>query len=575
MNSRVHLLFEDMSLKSDYEILDYGKHKDEIKELAKKRNIKVPSKDLAFFKCKYAMVDKENLNGCILPRKEVEKALESLNSKAIDKDHLRKNTIGYWLDAKLEKDDMIAYGCFWKANFPEDYEEIQKRMSEGKMKISFEAWGDRNFNDDKTYNLTNIEFAGGALLFDTDPAFPDAEVLDFASNRVLEFAKIIEDGQSATPMEDRKIIKITTEDTTFITELPKDDGYDVERKSHTKRTVYFSDNTESITETDNQWEEKYTQAQLQEKIAQTIEENNEEFSEFLASLFEGEDLIDEDNKKIEDGKKLTYKERKNISDDDFAVVITVKNKTTGKPRKIRMFPIKDPAHVRNALARLPQATESLKKLGVSVETVKKKILKKARELNMTDLLKRHEGEVNNLMDEILKKYSKASVEELVSFLESEIKTVKDSFIAKETELAAKLQEITVRDTELSALKTEKETILKLVEDSKLLAENAKIELEKVKAEFSAIKAELDKRLAEEKAAIVKSRKDVIGDYAKDMTDEDILNDLKFENAKLKKERDEALKKVDTKGLDAGQVITQKDDATEKRDAIHARAWNKK
>ena len=69
----------------------------------------------------------------------------------------------------------------------------------------------------------------------------------------------------------------------------------------------------------------------------------------------------------------------NISDADFAVVINVKNKITGKPRKIRMFPIKDENHVRNALARLPQATETLTKLGVSPATVRAKILKRAKE----------------------------------------------------------------------------------------------------------------------------------------------------------------------------------------------------
>ena len=183
---------EDLTFSSHYELLEEGKNDKELTEIAEKKGLKIPSRDLAIFKCKYAMVDQENRNHCTLPRKEVKKAIESLTAKAIDKDHFRKSTIGHWLDAKIDGEDIIAYGCFWKSNFPEDYEEIKRRLSEGKLKISFEAWGDRQFKENGSYELTNIEFAGGALLFDTQPAFPDAEVMEFSKyqNQVLEFAKV-------------------------------------------------------------------------------------------------------------------------------------------------------------------------------------------------------------------------------------------------------------------------------------------------------------------------------------------------------------------------------------------------
>ena len=44
---------------------------------------------------------------------------------------------------------------------------------------------------------------------------------------------------------------------------------------------------------------------------------------------------------LEESKKLTYEDRKNLKDDNFAVIKTVKNEKTGKQRKIRMFPIND------------------------------------------------------------------------------------------------------------------------------------------------------------------------------------------------------------------------------------------
>uniref|UniRef100_A0A6M3JNZ2 Uncharacterized protein n=1 Tax=viral metagenome TaxID=1070528 RepID=A0A6M3JNZ2_9ZZZZ len=604
MQNRVKLFFEEMSVKSDYEILDYGKNKNEMEEIAKKRGLKIPSKDIAMFKCKYAMVNQTNLNGCVLPKEEVEKSLETLNLKAIDKDHLRQSAVGMWLDSKLVGDDIVAYGGFWKSNFPEEYEEIKNRMKEGKMKISFEAWGDREFNKDGSYNLKNIEFAGGALLFDTEPAFPNAEVMTF-SNRTLEFAKVIEDtklikgcGDIASPAVSLKLIKKITEETYSTVEIPNDKGYDVEFKRHTKKISYFSDGSESVEESDSISTDRYTSAQIEDII-------NEEIDVFFSSIIEGEDLVDETmsiekmevlmndmsdevakkkmmvkidelKKKKEQCKKLDYKERQSLSDNDFAIVANVENKKTGKPRKIRMFPIKDPVNIANALVRLPQAIETLKKLDISIDTVKNKILKKARELNMTDLLKSHEEEANTLMDELLKKYSKASIEEMAKFLDVELETIKASIVTKDQELAAKVQEITTKDTELATLKTEKETILKTIEESKLIVENSKIELEKVKAELAVFQAERDKKLNEEKAVFIKSRKDEIGEYAKDMSDEDILNELKFENAKLKKERDEAVKKAsEHKGLDAGAVIITEDSTTKTRKVVQEKAWQTK
>jgi len=100
-----------------------------------------------------------------------------------------------------------------------------------------------------------------------------------------------------------------------------------------------------------------------------------------------EDLLDEEGKIIEEAKKLTYKERKELKDSDFALIQYVVNKKTGEKIKVRRFPIYDPAHVRNCLARLPVAKNLTEE---ERELVKKRALKKAKELNMTELLKRYE-----------------------------------------------------------------------------------------------------------------------------------------------------------------------------------------
>jgi hypothetical protein len=79
--------------------------------------------------------------------------------------------------------------------------------------------------------------------------------------------------------------------------------------------------------------------------------------------------------------------------------------------------------VRNALARLAQAPtqESLKALGVSIEEVKNKILRRAKKLGMTELLKRHMATIKKLakkMKEVKKEcaskiaFYKANAEEI-------------------------------------------------------------------------------------------------------------------------------------------------------------------
>jgi len=161
---------------------------------------------------------------------------------------------------------------------------------------------------------------------------------------------------------------------------------------------------------------------------------------------------------------------------------------------------------------------------------------------------------------LMKKCNKASVEELSKFMDETLAS-----------LSAKEQEIVT-------LKSEKETLSKQIEESKLVIENAKLESEKIKAEFDVIKAELDKRVTAEKAAFIKARRDELTEeFAKDLTDEDIVNDLKFENAKLKKEL--AIAKQEkgnvTEGLEAGskekEVVPE---AFKKQENIRIHAFGK-
>jgi len=192
LEKNMNTFLKDITSNSKVMFLEEGKNDDELTSIAEEFNIVMPSIDLAIFKCVYAYVDKENLNGCTLTKDEVEKALPTLAGKAIDFDHIRKQVVGHWLKGMIDGDTIVAYGLFYKSNFGDDYEVIRKLFDNGTLAISFEAWGDKEYKDDGSYNLNNVCFAGGALLLKTTPAFPGSEVLEMSNKeRILEFAKVM------------------------------------------------------------------------------------------------------------------------------------------------------------------------------------------------------------------------------------------------------------------------------------------------------------------------------------------------------------------------------------------------
>jgi hypothetical protein len=207
MRSQVEQFLEDISFNTKYRFLDMAKDKSEIEKVAQKSRIKIPCNDIAIFKAIYAYVDRQNLNGCTLKKSEVEKALDTLVGKAVDFDHFRKRVIGYFIDAFIEDDKIIAYGVFFKGNFAEDYKDVKELMEKDTLGISFEAWGTKEMKTANTYNLNEIEFAGGGLLMKESPAFPGAGVLEMAKERVLEFASVMTKPESFIHTEGESKVK--------------------------------------------------------------------------------------------------------------------------------------------------------------------------------------------------------------------------------------------------------------------------------------------------------------------------------------------------------------------------------
>ena len=553
---KFEVLLKDMSHNTRYSFLEQGSDDKKLQEIAAKFGVQLPANDLAIFKGTYAYVDRTNLNGCSLPNAEVEKALNTLRGKAVDFDHLRKRVVGYFIDAELEGDEIVCYGIFFKGNFPEDYDIIKECMAQGNLGISFEAWGDHVAREDGDYDLVDIEFAGGALLIASDPAFPGAGVLELAKKeRVLEFAKVmtepteyvhnkkdlkkIETSAKRDNMKLSEDAKNALEKAKYceyefdmilraLAEVPYPKGEDEMETWREVSSIDFDNNTAIITyqpsgtvvSVDLTPRSVVIKKGKGKDVKSSVEEPTKEsflekFHKFDGNFDELEAFVqnemDYKDTSVPEMAYLGVDERTKLHDSQFAVIKKIKCETSGKRRKVRMFPLNNSTHVRIALARLEEdnVKDTFKKLGISYDKTMKRILNKAKELDMKDILKKYEEstveEQASLFSEVLKQ-----VEELTS----QVKELTEAQEAAKTEMEAAQ---TSKDEEVASLKAQ---------------------IEEITAKANEAQTELDRRDAEITEAKLAERKESLGDTAEGMEDADILDDVKYELALLKKENAE-------------------------------------
>lgn len=624
----------DISFNTEYTFLEQGKDDKELAKIAEKRGIKLPAQDLAIFKGKYAFTDRTNLNGCSLPKAEVAKSLDTLVGKAIDFDHIRERIVGFWLDAELIKDTIYAYGAFFKANLAEDYEMIKDLMDKKNLGISFEAYGVREFKNDNTYDLTDIEWAGGALLINTKPAFPGAGVLEMANKRVLELASTLTEPKDYIKSPDekrREVARFYSEDMNTMMRLageitcpqcgakgcPTINSIDFEEVSidatcpmcNCNMCVDMKPESEidvELPETDEEIETppKPGMPEMESKdrvdyLVTPPGKNNTDLDKLMLHIFPPgvkystvaykvvEVDEDFDELALEQAAPLSTKSRNALPDKDFALVLTVKNKRTGKPRKIRMFPIHDANHVRSALSYLGHAKvqENLRKMGVSVESVRNKVLKRAKKFKIEVKSSAIAGKKEEqTMSEV--KTETPSIEKAEDLIKTEGDVIEQAEVEEvvetkiETEIAEAEEEIKAEADEAKC-KEEMEGKVTCptcgsVVDAKCMKKGTEdannlpgtptpsgkclpkgqnlpgcdapgpkdMPSMNTSEELKAVKEQLAKARAEGK--VIGERRSLLKDYAKDMSDDDILDEVKFENASLKKRvaELEALKNVE-------------------------------
>lgn len=183
-------LLSDIKEKSQIMILEEGQEKEDLLESARKRGIIMldNSRDLGVFKTIYAFTDESNLNKQVLPSDEFKKVLPQIVGRPVNINHNRKMIVGFYIDYKYieKKKQAIAYGIFFKANYPEMWDKALELQKNNKLSSSYEIWSPmktRKKLADGSQELHQMQIAGGALVFEENgvrPAFEDAKVLNLA-----------------------------------------------------------------------------------------------------------------------------------------------------------------------------------------------------------------------------------------------------------------------------------------------------------------------------------------------------------------------------------------------------------
>ena len=188
----VQEFLSDLEKYGQVECLEEGKEKNELLESARKRGILVDPNfgDLGIIKTIFGFTDKPSGNGQILVEEKLLKVLPQIVGRPMNKDHTRKMILGSYIDYKYiaKKKKVIAYATFYRSVYPELWEKTKAFQKAGKLSSSFEIFAPkklRKYIDNKNYELNGMAMIGGALVYEengTQPAFEDAKVLELACN---------------------------------------------------------------------------------------------------------------------------------------------------------------------------------------------------------------------------------------------------------------------------------------------------------------------------------------------------------------------------------------------------------
>jgi len=192
----------EIAQRSETTFLEVSSEDKELIAAAEKIGLVIPSPDLSVMKTVYAEIDKVNLNGVVLPRKAVEKGIQTLVGKQCNWEHDGAGFVcGYTISAKINGDEIETINVLFKSLFPDQIEELKAKMITKEAAVSFEIWNvdpqtkesvvtvlDNGFRE-----ISSIIFHGTGVLLTHRPACPKAKIFKLVAKKEITDAEKIVD----------------------------------------------------------------------------------------------------------------------------------------------------------------------------------------------------------------------------------------------------------------------------------------------------------------------------------------------------------------------------------------------
>ncbi len=476
----------------------------DIKKAIKKAGITYPHHSLAFFKATYAKFEEPNGNKITLAN-SVKDDVKYLIGTQMNRDHERMGAImGSIIDAYVTKNNEIEIVfTFAKNVYAKDYELALDLMKKNELTVSFELKVDNKDVESLVggvRRLKKVDFDGVGLLFGIKPAYKNAYVLETAM-------RIIED---AFNQNDKKMIYASAKDIT----------------------------------------KKWTK--IGELIETVLTQKESEISKKILKheIQTGGDIMD---KKAQDALLAKFKEAiiaelgeeavKNWSDKEWEAELEKRASAEESTTK--------------------EEAEDVKAEDVEAEDVKAEDVEaedvKAEDVEAEDV-KAEDVEAEDVKAEDVKAEDVKAEDVEAEDVKAEKSVVERDTVVKET--------ISYDDeTNEEVIKVDSEKVVKR-DGKEVVKEKINTEVTYSYAQVEAIKAEYDKELEnkdkeisflKENAQKVLEIRAELGDFIKDLTDEDLLDESKLENARLKKRVNE---------LENKDTLTAKDESEEELKTGH-------
>ena len=192
----------EIAQRSETTFLEVSSEDKELIAAAEKIGLVIPSPDLSVMKTIYAEIDKVNLNGVVLPRKAVEKGIQTLVGKQCNWEHDGAGFVcGYTISAKINGDTIETINVLFKSLFPDQIEELKEKMLTKEAAVSFEIWNVDpqtkesvvSVLDNGFVEISSIIFHGTGVLLTHQPACPKAKIFKLIAKKEITDAEKIVD----------------------------------------------------------------------------------------------------------------------------------------------------------------------------------------------------------------------------------------------------------------------------------------------------------------------------------------------------------------------------------------------